>query len=289
MSKNDSATGSGTPLWIIVAIAVLAGAVGSAGVLSANQFLAGVSHEPVADAKAATILAGPDRPLPKGPVIASVFPSRPSALTQSATIAVPAANDPRWGSDAAAAGQSPFELVDKNDEAAGDASGPVALAALAEDEERPTAAAKADNRATASKSDEKKPKRDSGPITGQAMTLDDVNMRAGPNSRSAVLAVVPAKSAVDVVNCASWCEISVGGKRGYVYSGFLRKSGGGSVAEIIKARPADGEVKSSVTIEPSRKWTLVPKRPAADPLETTSTEVAKTPAPAPEAQNLGGL
>lgn len=49
-----------------------------------------------------------------------------------------------------------------------------------------------------------------------------VNMRAKPQKGGAVLGVIPAKTAVEVVSCTQWCEIVFNGKRGYVYKSYVQ-------------------------------------------------------------------
>lgn len=244
MVKGASAASpKGTSLWIIAAVAALAGGVGTAAVLSAGEFLNGARSEVAADVITATVLAGPDRPMPMGLV-------GPDAAPTVADFDVKAlsANDPRFGGAADLGAAKAFALVDKKADTAEDDEEPVTLAALAETKRKPTKAVEAAaERKSAS----------AGPITGRRTTNDDVNIRSGPNSRSPVIGVVPRNSAVDIVKCASWCEIVYGGKHGYIYSGFVgakgsgQKSGGGVVAG---AQTDPGKVKSSATLEPKRKW-----------------------------------
>jgi hypothetical protein len=51
-----------------------------------------------------------------------------------------------------------------------------------------------------------------------------VNMRSGPNDESKVVAVVPAKASVSVLDCKSWCEVVFDGKKGWIYKRFIRES-----------------------------------------------------------------
>lgn len=51
-----------------------------------------------------------------------------------------------------------------------------------------------------------------------------VNMRSGPNDESKVVAVVPAKASVSVLDCNSWCEVVFDGKKGWIYKRFIRES-----------------------------------------------------------------
>ncbi|RUM95537.1 hypothetical protein EET67_22495 [Pseudaminobacter arsenicus] len=55
---------------------------------------------------------------------------------------------------------------------------------------------------------------------GQIRTA--VNMRASPDKDAKVLAVVPAKASVSVIECKSWCKIAYEGQEGYVYKRYVR-------------------------------------------------------------------
>lgn len=56
---------------------------------------------------------------------------------------------------------------------------------------------------------------------GQAVVVSAVNMRAGPNNRSAVLMVVPAGAPVALFGCDYWCQVSYAGQTGWIYQDFL--------------------------------------------------------------------
>lgn len=254
----------GIPLWIIVGVAVLAGGVGSAAVLSANQFLAeartgaGPNVPVIKPVVAATVLPGPDRFMPKGLIQPSPAP-----------VAVLAANDPRFGAPAPTKTEAPFDLVDKSGGPEAEEEEPITLAALAEKPAKPTKAVKAaDEKPKAAKA------KASGPITGRSVTNDDVNIRSGASSKSAVIGTIPANTSVDIVKCASWCEIAYDGKRGYVYSGFLGKGAKAKTAApaLAAAKPSDAKVKSAVTLEPKKKWSLFRKK--------SESETAQEPVPA---------
>lgn len=276
VSDNERASG-GAPLWIIVGVAMLAGGVGSAAVLSANQFLGEARVNVAPKVTTATILAGPDRMLPRGPVAADVFgsgrfPPAETGRTADIEVAALAPANPRFGDTRAIEIADPFKSVDSEAEAEQD-DAPVELAALAEPPAKPTKAAKAAEKPV------DKPAASKAPVTGRSVTNDDVNIRAGASSKSRVIGVVPANTSVDIVKCSSWCEISYGGKRGYVYSGFLgkgaKKAKSSAPALAKTTAPASGEVKSSVTLEPKRKWTLF-KRQDKDTSEfdTSSSQPA---------------
>lgn len=55
----------------------------------------------------------------------------------------------------------------------------------------------------------------------RAKITTHVNLRAGPDNGAAVLAVVPAGVAVDVIGCNYWCEIRYEGRTGFVFKTFL--------------------------------------------------------------------
>lgn len=233
-----------TPMWIIVSVAVLAGGVGSAAVFSAGEFLRGARSESPIAATVATVLAGPDRPMPMGLVKPSAAP-----VVADFDVQALAAGDPRFGGVAGHGAEAAFALVDKTAKAKAANDEPVTLAALAEEKRKPTKAVEA---AAANA----KP-RAAGPITGRATTNDAVNIRSGPNTKSPTIGVVPQNSAIDIVKCASWCEIVYNGTHGFIYSGFVGSkgvSGKAPATAVAKNDPAGGKVKSSVTIAPKRSW-----------------------------------
>jgi SH3-like domain-containing protein len=51
-----------------------------------------------------------------------------------------------------------------------------------------------------------------------------VNLRSGPTDESKVVAVVPAKASVSVLDCKAWCEVVFDGKKGWIYKRFIRES-----------------------------------------------------------------
>nr|WP_246252663.1 SH3 domain-containing protein [Mesorhizobium camelthorni] len=58
----------------------------------------------------------------------------------------------------------------------------------------------------------------------EARVTKYVNLRAGPNDESKVVAVVPAKASVSVLDCKAWCEVVFDGKKGWIYKRFIRES-----------------------------------------------------------------
>jgi SH3-like domain-containing protein len=58
----------------------------------------------------------------------------------------------------------------------------------------------------------------------EARVTKYVNLRSGPNDESKVVAVVPAKASVSVLDCKAWCEVVFDGKKGWIYKRFIRES-----------------------------------------------------------------
>jgi hypothetical protein len=60
------------------------------------------------------------------------------------------------------------------------------------------------------------------PAAGRiARMLSDANMRSGPGNSHPVLVAVPRGTAVELISCRHWCEVIVGGQRGWVYKDFV--------------------------------------------------------------------
>lgn len=149
--------------------------------------------------------------------------SNPSILVSEANAEeatdTPLAADPRWAKVVAASANKPLEAIPAIPGAEKViAKGPVEpeVMALAEDDAKTdpaaTAAIKAiDDAAKAGAQDQEK---------REATIKRAVNMRAKPNG--AVLAVIPAKSAVELVSCTSWCEVVFKGKRGYIAKSYIK-------------------------------------------------------------------
>jgi hypothetical protein len=62
--------------------------------------------------------------------------------------------------------------------------------------------------------------------TRSAPVTTHVNLRAKPDNGAAVVAVVPAKRNVEVVECTQWCEVVYGDKQGFVHRRFVSGAGG---------------------------------------------------------------
>lgn len=55
------------------------------------------------------------------------------------------------------------------------------------------------------------------------ITTTGVNLRAEPSARSAKIATLARGTRVNLISCAaSWCRVTVAGKRGYVAQAYLR-------------------------------------------------------------------
>lgn len=55
--------------------------------------------------------------------------------------------------------------------------------------------------------------------------LRAVTMRSGPKKSASALGTVPAKTAVKVMSCKSWCQIVYKGRQGWIYKSFLKRGG----------------------------------------------------------------
>jgi hypothetical protein len=60
-----------------------------------------------------------------------------------------------------------------------------------------------------------------GVPAGPARVTTAVNMRSGPKKGASALGVVPAGTAVNVISCDGWCQVSYNGRTGWVYKSFL--------------------------------------------------------------------
>lgn len=56
---------------------------------------------------------------------------------------------------------------------------------------------------------------------GASRVTAAVNMRSSPKKGAGVLMVVPAGSAVNVLSCDGWCQITYNGRTGWVYKSYL--------------------------------------------------------------------
>jgi hypothetical protein len=76
--------------------------------------------------------------------------------------------------------------------------------------------------------------------SGNALMIDDANIRARPQKGAKVIGTVPARTEVQLVGCEAWCEIIVEGKRGYVWGEFVRR-GGKTKFTVSKASENDDD------------------------------------------------
>lgn len=53
--------------------------------------------------------------------------------------------------------------------------------------------------------------------------LRAVTMRSGPKKGASAITTIPAKAAVQVMSCKSWCEVEYKGQRGWIYKSFLKR------------------------------------------------------------------
>ena len=52
----------------------------------------------------------------------------------------------------------------------------------------------------------------------------NVNLRTGPGTGYARIAIVPAGARVDILRCAGWCEIIHAGRRGWVSGSYVARA-----------------------------------------------------------------
>jgi hypothetical protein len=80
-----------------------------------------------------------------------------------------------------------------------------------------------------------------------------VNMRSSPKKGAGVLTVVPAGSAVNVLSCDGWCQITYNGRTGWIYKSYLSTGARAAPQRQQAAKPATAAAKPA------------PQQPAADP------------------------
>jgi cytoskeletal protein RodZ len=59
-------------------------------------------------------------------------------------------------------------------------------------------------------------------VADNGRILRSVTMRTGPKKGAAAIGTIPAKAAVQVIGCKSWCEVIYKGKRGFIYKSFVQ-------------------------------------------------------------------
>ena len=174
---------------------------------------------------------------------------RPSETTEADIAALPR-NDPRWTGE----GKPPPAIdakavaVQTNDgaktafaEEDGAAKGAAAGAKAAPDaaSEQAAAASTGDDGTSADSHADPDPKAATAAIpaarpeppaeeAGAAANghiLRAVTMRSGPKKGAAAIGTIPAKTAVRVISCKSWCEVVYKGRHGFIYKSFVRRDG----------------------------------------------------------------
>lgn len=69
----------------------------------------------------------------------------------------------------------------------------------------------------------------SASAAGAAVVTNDLNLRAGPTTRSPVIDTMPAGAYVNILSCSgSWCRVAWRGTVGYASASYL--AGGGAYA-----------------------------------------------------------
>lgn len=97
-------------------------------------------------------------------------------------------------------------------------------------------------------------------VAGMALMIDDANIRSRPKKGAKVIGTVPARTQVQLVECQSWCEIVVNGKRGFVWGQFVQRDGRASTKfTVTKAAAKPDDVK---------KPDIVPASKSALPVES---------------------
>lgn len=84
-----------------------------------------------------------------------------------------------------------------------------------------------------------------GVAAGSARVTAAVKLRSGPTKGSGVLGVVPAGSAVNVLSCDGWCQVSYNGRTGWVYKNFLAGSKSQNKAAASKPQQKQPAGKSA--------------------------------------------
>jgi hypothetical protein len=80
-----------------------------------------------------------------------------------------------------------------------------------------------EKRVAKAETDEPQPASASNGDASPGHILRGVTMRSGPKKGASAIGTIPAKTAVQIVNCKRWCEILYNGKRGWVYKTFVAR------------------------------------------------------------------
>jgi len=149
---------------------------------------------PAGPAPNSTAAATPDQP-PAAESVVGAAPDRP-VMAEAPPRATPPASPPR--ADAAAVASDPR----------------VFAYAPAPPSKDPTAHSFRKDAAS-----ESGPAQNKGGGTGRVNVA--VNMRSAPDNGASVVAVVPSGTLVKIARCDYWCEVTVDGKRGFIYRKFV--------------------------------------------------------------------
>src|SRR3954471_18908283 len=63
-------------------------------------------------------------------------------------------------------------------------------------------------------------------LAAPGVTTTSVNLRSGPGTNYSSIRTLPARTALDIGDCAesgSWCDVTVGRKRGFVNGRYLQR------------------------------------------------------------------
>jgi uncharacterized protein YraI len=104
------------------------------------------------------------------------------------------------------------------------------------------------------------PAEDQG-ATENGRILRAVTMRSGPKKGAAAIGTIPAKAAVQVVSCKSWCQVVYKGKRGWIYKSFLDSGAkrGSGARDPVQTKSIDA--KPSAPAKPAEAEETVPPDP----------------------------
>lgn len=287
-SQSGTSSRAGTPgtihqhmrLWAIAAAVLAVSGVGGTlltASLLAEDILPGVDGGsapetremagPAADASGATVVEAeaPARLASRVTVPPVASPDAAGTLAPASDAPAIDADDPRWAREVVARPNVVPELAERlaamqafaDDDRT--ATPDLLDAALAPDPERTAAVPPPAPVATTSRAP-----------TGVGRTTSAVNLRAGPDNKSAVLTTLPSGAEVQLVACDVWCEVVYRERRGYVFSEFVRQ--GGATARTKSAGPKP-------TADPADA-----DAPAAEtpPVETAVVPAADTPEQSPQ-------
>jgi uncharacterized protein YgiM (DUF1202 family) len=104
-----------------------------------------------------------------------------------------------------------------------------------------------------------------GVAAGPARVTAAVKLRTGPSKGNGVAGVVPAGSAVNVLSCDGWCQISYNGKSGWVYKNYLTTSKAGSKPKQAAAKQKPAQQKAAAGSAPQAQ----PAAPATRKIQSS--------------------